>query len=115
MFQPSKRGYDCRQRTCALVVVLAVCALTVKLATRFDGLYSASTPAMATVQQHVSPAPNRQRLMTTAVVWITPLVRASSLDTTTSYPRIAPAGPPMPSALFEQSLYNRPPPVFIPA
>jgi hypothetical protein len=115
MFQGSQQGYDCRQRTCALVVVLAVCALTVKLATRFDAFCSASTPAVTTVQQHVSRAPNRQRLMTTAMAWNAPLVRASLLDTTTSYPRIAPAGPPAPSALFEQSLYNRPPPAFIPA
>lgn len=112
MFHASKQGYDCRQRTCALVVILAVCALTVKLATRFDSFDSGSTPAITTVQQHVSPAPDRQRLMTTATAWNAPLVRASLLDATTSYPRIAPAGPPMPSVLFEQSLYNRPPPLF---
>lgn len=115
MFHAANQGYDCRQRTCALVVVLAVCALTVKLATRFDGFHSASTPAITTVQQHVCRAPNRQRLMTTAIVWFAPLIRASLLDTTTSYPRIAPSGPPIPGILFEQSLYNRPPPAFIPA
>jgi hypothetical protein len=110
MFQASKHGYDWHQRGCALVVVLAVCALTVKLATRFEFYDSAPTPAITTVQQQVSPAPNRQRLMSTAKACNVPLIRASLLDATSSYPRIAPAGPPMPSVLFEKSLYNRPPP-----
>jgi hypothetical protein len=115
MFQASKQGYDWHQRGCALVVVLAVCALTVKLATRFSLFESAPTPTITTVQPRVSPAPNRQRLMSTATACIVPIVRASLLDPTTAYPRIAPAGPPMPSVLFEQSLYNRPPPGLIPA
>jgi hypothetical protein len=115
MVQASKQGYDWHQRGCALVVVLAICALTVKLATRFESFDSAPTPAIATAQQHVSPAPNRQRLMSTAKVCNVPLIRASLLDPTTSYPRIAPAGPLLPSVLFEQSLYNRPPPPVISA
>jgi hypothetical protein len=109
MLQASKQRYDWRQRGCAVVVVLAVCALTVKLATRFSLFDSVATPAVTTAQQHVSPAPNRQRLMSTAA-WNAPLIRASLLDSTSSYPRIAPAGPPMLNVLFEQSLYNRPPP-----
>jgi hypothetical protein len=32
------------------------------------------------------------------------------LPAPTSYPRIAPAGPPIPTVLLETSLYNRPPP-----
>lgn len=115
MFQGPKQGYDWRQRGCALVVVVAVCALTVKLTTRFSLFESAPTPAITTLQPHVSPAPNRQRLMSTATACNAPMVRASLLDSTTSYPRIAPAGPPMPSVLFEKSLYNRPPPGLIPA
>lgn len=109
----SNRGYDWRQRGCALVVVIAVCALTVKLATRFASSESVSSASVTTVMAHVSPAPNRQRLIGTATAWNPPLIRASLLDSTTSYPRMAPAGPPMPNVLFEKSLYNRPPPVFI--
>lgn len=115
MSQLSNRKYDWHQRGCALVVVIAVCALTVKLTTRFASFDCTSTPAVTTVQPHVSPSPNRQRLMNTATAWNAPLIRPSLLDSTSSYPRIAPAGPPMPSVLVEESLYNRPPPVFIPA
>lgn len=114
MVQASKQGFTWHKRGCALVAVLAVCALTVKLTTRFEAFDSAATPGIVTVQQHTSPAPNRQRLMGTATAWSAPIVRVSLLDSTSSYTRIAPAGPPVPSAIFEQSLYNRPPPRLIP-
>lgn len=115
MVQGPKRAYDWRQRGCALVVVLAVCALTVKVTTRFSLYESGATPAVTSAQQHMSPAPNRQRLMSTATACTVPIIRVSLLDSTSSYPRIAPAGPPIPSALFEQGLYNRPPPGLISA
>jgi hypothetical protein len=113
MSHVSNREYDWRQRGCALVVVIAVCALTVKLATRFTSFEPDSPAAITTVHQHLSSAPNRQRLIGTATAWTPPVSHASLLDSTSSYPRIAPAGPPIPTVLFEQSLYNRPPPVFI--
>lgn len=90
--------------------MVAVCALTVSLATRFVSFESASTPGVTTVHHHVSPAPSRQRLLGTATAWNAPLICDNALDSTTSYGRIAPAGPRIPSVLFEKSLYNRPPP-----
>jgi hypothetical protein len=112
MLHLRNQGYDWRQRGCALVVVIAVCALTVKLATRFASFDSASTPAVTTVRPLVSPAPNRQRLMGTATAWTAPIIRPSLLDATSAYSASAPVGPPLPNLLFEHNLYNRPPPRF---
>ena len=90
-------------------MLLAVCALTVSVATRYS---SGGDPAytVATAHKHSSPEPNRQRLTKNTTNWIPQVVRSVVLQAPTSYPRIAPAGPPIPNLLLEKSLYNRPPP-----
>lgn len=110
MFRPSAQAYDWHQRGCALVVIVAVCALTVSLATRFVFFDNPPMLGVTTVHHHVSAPPSRQRLIGTATAWNAPLTRTSLLDSTCSYRRMAPTGPRMLCILFEKSLYNRPPP-----
>ena len=99
----------CR-RWCAAIVLFAVWSLTVSVATRYTFLRVASDNRVTTVQKHVSLEPGRQRLMKNAATWMPPVVCTTVLQAPSSYPRISPAGPPIPSLFFEQSLYNRPPP-----
>lgn len=94
----------------ALVVLLVVCSLTASVATRYSFFRGTSDDTVTRVQKHVSPEPSRQRLMKNAATWIPPVVVSAVLEAPSSYPRIAPAGPPIPSLFFEKSLYNRPPP-----
>jgi len=100
-----------RHRTwCALVVLLAVCSLTVSVATRYSSSSDPSSPTVKTVQTHTTPDAKRQRLAKNAATWVPPLVCFDVLRSPSSYPRIAPAEPPIRSFLLEENLYNRPPP-----
>jgi hypothetical protein len=99
-----------QQRWCALIILLAVCSLTVRVATRYTCMEDASAPALTSVHSQMVQAPIRQRLIQTAAAWHPPVACISTLDTVDFYPRVSPAGPPMPSVLFDESLYNRPPP-----
>ena len=96
-------------RWVAALILAAVCALTVSVTTRYGFSASATGPA-ASVQKHASAQPSRQRLLKNAATWVPPVVCTSVLKAPSSYPRIAPAAPPIPSLLFENQLYNRPPP-----
>ena len=99
-----------RRAWCAVVVVLAVSALTVSVATRYCAPQISSPYAVQTLHKHSSPEQIRQRLTKNAANWMPQVLQTGLLQAPTSYPRIAPAGPPMPSVLLETSLYNRPPP-----
>ncbi len=101
-----------RHRTwCALVVLAAVCSLTVSVATRYSSPDTPSSSTMKTVHTHTAPDVKRQRLAKNAANWLPLLVCFDGLRVPSSYPRIARAGRPAPSPLFEQNLYNRPPPL----
>ncbi len=100
-----------RHRTwCALVVLAAVCSLTVNVATRYSSPLNPSSPTVKTVRTHTAPDAKRQRLAKNAADWAPPVVCFDVLRSPRSYPRISPAGPPIPNLLLEESLYNRPPP-----
>jgi hypothetical protein len=93
----------------ALLVLLAVFSLAVSVATRYCSPNNLS-PSVSTLHKHSSPEPGRQRLNSNTANWMPSVVRFSALQAPTSYPRIAPAGPPIPGIILENSLYNRPPP-----
>jgi hypothetical protein len=98
-----------RKCWCAMVVLLAVSALTVSVATRYtfsDGASDRTT----ILQKRSAPEPARQRLLKNAATWMPPVVCAAVRQLPRCYPRVALSGPPIPSMFFEQSLYNRPPP-----
>jgi len=96
-------------RWCALVILLAICSLTISVATRYSSSANLSSGAAKSLRQHTQQEPSRQRLTKIAANWM-PVFRSSVLQAPSAYPRIAPAGPPIPRLSFESSLYNRPPP-----
>ena len=99
-----------RKRWSALVVLAAVCALTVSLATRYSTPFNVSSHKIKSVQARTSADSTRQRLTKNAANWMPPTLGFSILRASVSYSRIAPVGPPPPSLLIEQKLYTRPPP-----
>jgi hypothetical protein len=102
-----------RKSWTALIVLLAVTALTISVATRYASVSGISTHTTA-AQKHSTSEHAKQRLIKTAASWIPPVVSAVIIQSPSAYPRIAPAGPPIPRVLFEKNLYNRPPPFLNP-
>jgi hypothetical protein len=45
-----------------------------------------------------------------AVRWAVPAAEITVAQAPAFYPRVAPAGPPLPTLLLEENLYDRPPP-----
>jgi len=89
-----------------LIVLAAICALTGNLAARTEiPRFSHGVSAYT----H-SPNTSRQRLERDAEEWVVPLEPVRVTAVVSIYPRVAPAGPPIPSLFFEEVLYNRPPP-----
>ncbi|HSS97897.1 MAG TPA: hypothetical protein VLK33_12745 [Terriglobales bacterium] len=90
-----------------LPILLAVVALTVSVATR---------TTVVSVSHGISVSENtsgviRQHMDSDGVGWVPPVTTQLFAELVIShYPRIAPAGPPPPDLLFEDALYNRPPP-----
>jgi hypothetical protein len=89
-----------------LVIVLAICGLTGSLATR---TFRLTLPKSSTAQSGSAQA-MRQHLDRDATKWTSPVPVLTTLPVPTFYPRVAPAGPPLPSVLFDESFSNRPPP-----
>lgn len=104
--QDLRLPHDQHLRWRVLVIVLAICGLTVSLATRTFRLTFPHTP---TVQSGAAQA-IRQHMDRDAGNWTSPVPVSTPLPLPVFYPRFAPAGPPMPSVLFDESLSNRPPP-----
>ena len=90
------------------VIVLAICGLTVSLSTR---TFRLTLPQNRTAQSGSVQA-MRQHLDRDAAKWTSPVPVVTTLPVPTFYPRVAPAGPPLPSVLFDESLSNRPPPSY---
>jgi len=95
-----------RSGWCFLVVVLAAFALTASLATRT----SVPPDLHGTTAQSASAQATRQHLDGDAIQWVAPTPVLTALQAPSFYPRFSPAGPPLPNLLFDESLYNRPPP-----
>jgi len=101
-----------QRQWCVLVVVLAVCCLTLNVATRYCSADASSTFAVRTLHKHAITTPARQRLTKDAATWIPPVVCSAVWCTPAFYPSIAPEEPSISRLSFEKSLYNRPPPSF---
>jgi len=89
-----------------LLIVLAICGLTVSLATR---TFRLTIPHGVTAHNLDSHAV-RQHMDRDAAKWAPHVPIVNTLQVPVFYPRFAPAGPPIPGALFDESLSNRPPP-----
>jgi len=92
------------------LMLLVVVALGVSLATRVcHVVYPHSVHVQASASEGM-----RQHMDRDATAWVAPVPCFSFLQTTGFYPKFAPAGPPLPATLFDESLSNRPPPSFAP-
>ena len=91
------------------LIVIAICSLTVTVATRF---WASSTSQSQTVKsvEHQSVDPKRQHLNKDAARCVSPSTNLSVIAPVTIEIRIAPAVPLLPKHVFSDSLYNRPPP-----
>ena len=101
-----------RKNWCAVVVLVAVCSLIVSLATRYSTPCDAPLPTVKSVQNHTYTDAKRQRLVKDAANWMPPVTCVDGLSVPNFYPRIAPAGPPIPTLVLEENVYKRPPPYF---
>ncbi len=99
-----------RKNWCVLVVMVAIFSLTLSLATRYSTPCSAPIHTVKTVKAHTYPEAKRQRLAKDAAIWLPTVICFDALRPRSFYPRVAPAGPPLPTLIPEENLYNRPPP-----
>lgn len=87
-------------------VSVVMFSLVLSLATR---TFRGTTSHSIAVQSN-SPQAMRQHMDRDAVRWAAPVAKVTVLLAPMLYPRVAPAGPPIPTLLIEENLYNRPPP-----
>ena len=92
------------------VVLLAVCSITVSVATRYSVPGKSADSKVLTVRNHVDTEPARQRLLNNAASWMPPVVGSAILPEKRSFTRVSWTGPPAARLFFGQSLANRPPP-----
>ena len=98
-----------RKRWCTAIVLIAVCALTVSVATRY-GSAVASDAKVSVLQSQSSWEPGIQRLLNNAATWIPPVITYVLLQDPGYSPHVALSRPIFRSILLESDLYNRPPP-----
>lgn len=98
------------KRLFTVIVVAAVCALAISVATRYGYSQGPSVSAVTQITNHASSEPSRPRLINSAVTWIPAVTGYTLLEAPTPYARVAPEAPPILTTFFDQSLSNRPPP-----
>lgn len=90
------------------VILLAICGLSISVATRTFRLSSSTDTVVNSASGHAI----RQHMDSDAVNWAPPTTSVTAvLELPVFYPRFAPAGPPLPRLYYEESLFNRPPPL----
>jgi len=92
-----------------MIVSLAICGLTISLATRTFRL----TYSVTTVVKSVASQPMRPHMDRDAANWIPPVPVIAVFDLPVFYPRFAPTGPPVQRLFLDESLSNRPPPFLV--
>ena len=103
-----------RKRCWTAIVLLAVCALTVAVATRYDRCPTAPEDRQRVVAIDQTWTPSLQRLLNNAATWIPPVITAVMLQDPKSYTQVSQPAPAASSILLEKNLYNRPPPSSLP-
>jgi hypothetical protein len=92
-------------------VSVVMFSLVIALATRtFPGTTPRAAISHTIAVQSNPPQAMRQHMDRDAVRWAAPVAKIVVSRAPTFYPRVAPAGPPLPVILLEDNLYNRPPP-----
>jgi hypothetical protein len=88
------------------LISFVMLSLVVTLATRTFH----DTTSLSTTVQSSSLQAMRQHMDRDAVRWAAPVATLVVAEAPTFYPLVAPAGPPLPTLLLDENLYNRPPP-----
>jgi hypothetical protein len=90
-----------------IIVALAIVSLAMSLATRALQLPTASH---GTSVVSVSAQVKHQHLDSDAAKWVAPVPVVGAPPVAPFYSRVAPDAPSLPHSLFDEVLYNRPPP-----
>ncbi len=93
-----------------MVVVIAVAALTMSVATRYYSLQDTSSRPVSTIQKQAVPDARPQRLTKNAAIWSPPVFSFAVAQVPGFHPRIGSTRPLLRSLVRDTSLYNRPPP-----
>jgi hypothetical protein len=107
--QLSKHHWIGQRQLQAALISLAICSLTVNLATRF---WTSNSSQFATVKSVNSPTsePLRQHLDRDATQWVAPTAPLRLVEPTETEVNLIVVGPLPRTHVFLESLYNRPPP-----
>lgn len=106
----NKKSGGCA-RWCALVVLTAIFALTISVATRYGSSEGPSTSSFKTSHSYSSQPPGRQRLTKDAANWVPPVIDCAPLQAPTRPARIPSVGSAILNPSFASLLFYRPPPV----
>jgi len=99
----SRRGWR------AVMIVIAICSLTLTVATRFWTPSTSQSHIVKSVDRR-SVDPKRQHLLKEAARWVASSASFGFMAPAFIEARVAPPGPLLPKHVFTDSLYNRPPP-----
>jgi hypothetical protein len=111
MLRLSNLGNPGRKRWCTAIVLVAICSLTISVATRYGAPSAHSNDTVTVVQSSLEPG--LQRLLNNAATWVPPAVDVALLQDPVYHPHVAPSGPTISSVLLERNLYKRPPPFLL--
>jgi hypothetical protein len=93
----------------SVVIVVAVCSLTLSVATRFWSVSNDQSHIVRSID-HRSVEPKRQHLSKDATRWVTSSADLTVIEPTAIEISSAPNDPLLPKHVFSDNLYNRPPP-----
>lgn len=113
MLRLTNMGTSRPKHWCTLVVLLAVCTLTLSVTTRYGKSQAAPDRSQTVVAKVHSWTPGLQRLLNNASTWIPPVVIAAILQKPSYSPHISQPIPMVSGVLLEENLYNRPPPSYL--
>jgi hypothetical protein len=102
----------CIDRIRVLLIIAAVCSLTLSLATRFS-VPAAPRSHTAKSFDSRSAEPKRQNLDRDATRLVGPIRVSEPFKPALVGPHVVEVPPPSSSHIFSSSLFNRPPPAFI--
>ena len=94
-----------------VLFAVAIWSLTISLATRFYTPFSSHVHSVKAVEQH-GAEPARQHLDRDASHWVAPVATFTLLEPVKALGCSIAAESVLPNQLFDESLYNRPPPKF---
>jgi hypothetical protein len=92
-----------------IVIALLICCLSLSLATRFCSPITAQSHLAKSIERR-SIDPKRQHVDRDTSRWVASLATITSLEPVMLYLPAVPAETPLPHQVFDESLYNRPPP-----